>query len=44
MFDEIRYELNDVEIDRNWNITSMLKNYVLKTYDTFDCAKHWMEF
>jgi len=34
MFDEIRYELNDVEIDRNWNITSMLKNYVLKTYDS----------
>ena len=30
MFDEIRYELNGVEIDRNRNvgITSTLKNYV----------------
>ena len=31
MFDEIRYELNGVEIDRNRNvgITSTIKNYVL---------------
>jgi len=30
MFDEIRYELNGVEIDRNRNIgiTSTIKNYV----------------
>jgi len=30
MFDEIRYELDDVEIDRNRNVgvTSTLKNYV----------------
>ncbi|KYQ52414.1 hypothetical protein ALC60_08472 [Trachymyrmex zeteki] len=35
MFDEIRYELNGVEIDRNRNvgITSTLKNYVSLTYD-----------
>ncbi|KYN06986.1 hypothetical protein ALC62_02054 [Cyphomyrmex costatus] len=35
MFDEIRYELNSVEIDRNRNvgITSTLKNYVSLTYD-----------
>jgi len=35
MFDEIRYELNDVEIDRNRNIgiTSTIKNYVSMTYD-----------
>ncbi|KYN00607.1 hypothetical protein ALC62_08617 [Cyphomyrmex costatus] len=35
MFDEIRYELNNVEIDRNRNvgITSTLKNYVSLTYD-----------
>ncbi len=35
MFDEIRYELSDVEIDRNRNatITSMLKNYVSMTND-----------
>ncbi|XP_036147001.1 uncharacterized protein LOC118647020 [Monomorium pharaonis] len=35
MFDEIRYELNDVEIDRNRNvgITSTLKNYVSLSYD-----------
>ncbi|XP_018403527.1 PREDICTED: uncharacterized protein LOC108780349, partial [Cyphomyrmex costatus] len=35
MFDEIRYELNNVEIDRNGNvgITSTLKNYVSLTYD-----------
>jgi len=34
MFDEIRYELNGVEIDRNRNvgITSM-KNYVSLTYN-----------
>jgi len=33
MFDEIRYELDGVEIDRNRNvgITSMLKNYVTKS-------------
>jgi len=33
MFDEIRYELNGVEIDRNRNveITSNIKNYI--TYD-----------
>ncbi|KYN18629.1 hypothetical protein ALC57_09068 [Trachymyrmex cornetzi] len=35
MFDEIRYELNGVEIDRNRNvrITSIIKNYVSMTYD-----------
>ncbi|KYN50188.1 hypothetical protein ALC62_03756 [Cyphomyrmex costatus] len=35
MFNEIRYELNSVEIDRNRNvgITSTLKNYVSLTYD-----------
>ncbi|KYN08602.1 hypothetical protein ALC62_00412 [Cyphomyrmex costatus] len=35
MFDEIRYELNSVEIDRNRNvgITSTLKNCVSLTYD-----------
>ena len=35
MFDEIRYELNGVEIDRNRNvgITSTIKNYVSLTYD-----------
>ncbi|XP_018399370.1 PREDICTED: uncharacterized protein LOC108777072 [Cyphomyrmex costatus] len=35
MFDEIRYELNSVEIDRNRNvgITSTLKNYVSLTSD-----------
>ncbi|XP_018309945.1 uncharacterized protein, partial [Mycetomoellerius zeteki] len=35
MFDEIRYELNGVEIDRNRNvgITSTLKNYVSLMYD-----------
>jgi len=35
MFDEIRYELNDVEIDRNRNvrIISTIKNYVLMMYD-----------
>ncbi|XP_011162286.1 uncharacterized protein LOC105197559 [Solenopsis invicta] len=35
MFDEIRYELDGVEIDRNRNVgtTSTLKNYVTLTYD-----------
>ncbi|XP_018312909.1 uncharacterized protein [Mycetomoellerius zeteki] len=35
MFDEIRYELNGVEIGRNGNVgdTSTLKNYVSLTYD-----------
>ena len=35
MFDEIRYELDGVEIDRNRNvgITSTLKNYVSLSYD-----------
>ncbi|XP_039310739.1 uncharacterized protein LOC120358922 [Solenopsis invicta] len=35
MFDEIRYEINGVEIDRNRNvgITSTLKNYVSLTFD-----------
>jgi len=35
VFDEIRYELNSVKIDRNRNIriTSIIKNYVLLTYD-----------
>jgi len=35
MFDEIRYELNGVEIDRNRNvgITSTLKNYISLTFD-----------
>ena len=34
MFDEIRYELNGVEIVRNRNVrvTNIIKNYVL-TYD-----------
>jgi len=38
MFDEIRYELNRVEIDcnRNVGVTSTIKNYVSMTY--FDCA------
>ena len=35
MFDEIRYELNGMEIDRNRNvgITSTMKNYVSLTFD-----------
>ncbi|XP_071634093.1 uncharacterized protein [Temnothorax longispinosus] len=35
MFDEIRYELNDVEVDRNRNvgITSTIKNYVSLSYN-----------
>jgi len=35
IFDEIQYELNSVEIDRNRNvgITSMLKNYVTVSSD-----------
>ncbi|XP_024868963.1 uncharacterized protein LOC112452793, partial [Temnothorax curvispinosus] len=35
MFDEIRYELNGVEIDRNRNvgITSTIKNYVSLSYN-----------
>ena len=35
IFDEIRYELNGVEIDRNRNvgITSTLKNYVTESSD-----------
>jgi len=36
MFDEIRYKLNSVEIDRNKNvgITSIIKNhYISMTYD-----------
>jgi len=35
MFDEIQYELNGVEIDRNRNvgIISTIKNYVSLTYD-----------
>jgi len=35
IFDEIRYELNGVEIDRNRNvgITSILKNYVTVSSD-----------
>ncbi|KYQ51995.1 hypothetical protein ALC60_08891 [Trachymyrmex zeteki] len=35
MFDEMRYELNGVEIDRNINVgvTSTLNNYVSLTYD-----------
>ena len=35
IFDEIRYELNSVEIDRNKNvsITSTLKNYVTVSSD-----------
>jgi len=38
IFDEIRYELNDVEIDRNRNvnITSTLKNYIIVSSDTAD--------
>ena len=50
MFDEIRYELNGVEIDRNRNvgITSTLKNYVSMTYDKALIAvnagwKLWMD-
>jgi len=33
MFDEIRYELNGVEIECNVRITSTIKNYVSLTYD-----------
>ena len=35
IFDEIRYELNGVEVDRNRNvdITSTLKNYVTVSSD-----------
>ena len=33
IFDEIRYELNGVEIDRNVGITSTLKNYVTVSSD-----------
>jgi len=35
IFDEIRYELNGVEIDRSKNvgITSTFKNYVSLSYD-----------
>ncbi|EGI61751.1 hypothetical protein G5I_09967 [Acromyrmex echinatior] len=35
MFDEIRYELNGVEVDRNKNIgiTRNIKNYVSMTYE-----------
>jgi len=29
MFDEIRYELNGAEIDRNRNVGIIIKNYVL---------------
>ncbi|XP_014486943.1 PREDICTED: uncharacterized protein LOC106750848, partial [Dinoponera quadriceps] len=42
MFDEIRYELDGVEIDRNKNvgITSMLKNYVSLSSDKIACIKN----
>ena len=35
MFDEIRYELNGVEVDRNKNIgiTRNIKNYMSMTYE-----------
>jgi len=40
MFDEIRYELNGVEIDCNKNVDIItLKNYVSMTYESFDCAE-----
>ncbi|XP_014487494.1 PREDICTED: uncharacterized protein LOC106751180 [Dinoponera quadriceps] len=42
MFDEIRYELDGVEIDRNRNvgITSTLKNYVSLSSDKIACMKN----
>ncbi|XP_011168888.1 uncharacterized protein LOC105202193 [Solenopsis invicta] len=42
MFDEIRYELNGVEIDRNRNvgITSTLKNYVTMSSDRSVIARN----
>ncbi|XP_020295168.1 uncharacterized protein LOC109860479 [Pseudomyrmex gracilis] len=42
MFDEIRYELNSVEIDRNRNpgVTSTLKNYVFLTTETGNVLRH----
>ncbi|XP_011687106.1 PREDICTED: uncharacterized protein LOC105449547 [Wasmannia auropunctata] len=42
MFDEIRYELNDVEIDRNRNVglTTTLKNYVLLSLNNAIIVKH----
>ena len=35
IFDEIRYELNSVEIDRNRNVgvTNTIKNYLSLTYE-----------
>ena len=40
MFNEIRYELNDVEIDRNRNveIISTFKNYLSMMYDKASIA------
>jgi len=32
-FDEIQYELNDVEINRNRNVGITIKNYVSMTHD-----------
>ena len=42
MFDEIRYELNGVEIDRSRNagITSTIKNYVSITYDKAEMLRN----
>ncbi|XP_071640856.1 uncharacterized protein [Temnothorax longispinosus] len=42
MFDEIRYELNGVEIDRSRNvgITSTIQNYVSITYDTAEMLRN----
>jgi len=44
MFDEIRYELDGVEIDHNRNvgITSTLKNYVTVSSDRSDSEKRRM--
>jgi len=42
MFDEIRYELDGVEIDRNRNvgITSTLKNYVIMSSERSIIARN----
>ncbi|XP_014478524.1 PREDICTED: uncharacterized protein LOC106746433 [Dinoponera quadriceps] len=42
MFDEIRYELDGVEIDSNKNvgITSMVKNYISLSSDKIACIKN----
>ncbi|XP_077264206.1 uncharacterized protein LOC143898521 isoform X1 [Temnothorax americanus] len=42
MFDEIRYELNGVEIDRNRNvgITSTIKNYISLSYNDYQLMRN----